>query len=246
LQDTVRQLQDKMIKAIAYVRVSTDQQANEGVSIDLQIEKIKQYCDLYNYELLDIIVDAGISAKSLKRPGITNVLHCLAGNKADALVVYKLCRLTRSLSDWSELIKLYFNEKSGKTLLAVVDQIDTSTASGRLCLNMMMTVYQWEREVISERTKAALQHKKSKGQPLGSAKFGENITQENITPNSNEQEILNLILKLRSESRTLQHIADHLNQNNVLTKRNRIWYQRTVKNVIDNSKQYQVQLLKQR
>lgn len=225
-----------MVRAIGYVRVSTEQQVNDGVSIELQVEKIKQYCDLYNHELLDIIIDAGVSAKNLKRPGITNVLQLLDSNETDALVVYKLDRLTRSLADWSTLIKDYFNEKSGKTLLAVVDQIDTSTASGRMCLNLMMTVYQWEREVISERTKAALQHKRSKGQPLGSAKFGENITQLNITPNLVEQEVLNLILDLRTKGYTLQQIADHLNKNNYLSKRGKSWYQRTVKNVIDNSR----------
>jgi site-specific DNA recombinase len=223
-----------MVKAIGYVRVSTEQQANEGVSIELQIEKIKQYCELYNYELLDIVVDAGISAKSLKRPGITNVLHMLDNNEADALIVYKLDRLTRSLADWSILIKDYFNDKSGKTLLAVMDQIDTSTAAGRMCLNLMMTVYQWEREVISERTKAALHHKKLKGQPLGSAKFGENINKVNLSPNLTEQEIINLIIQLRSAGNTLQQIADHLNENNYLTKRSKQWYAKTVKNVIDN------------
>jgi site-specific DNA recombinase len=225
-----------MVRAIGYVRVSTEQQVNDGVSIDLQIEKIKQYCHLYNHELLDIIVDAGISAKNLKRPGITSVLQLLDNNEADALIVYKLDRLTRSLADWSTLIKDYFNEKSGKTLLAVVDQIDTSTASGRMCLNLMMTVYQWEREVISERTKAALHHKKSKGQPLGSAKFGSNITQSNITLNLAEREILNLILELRTKGYTLQQIANYLNENNYLSKRGKSWHQRTVKNVIDNSR----------
>jgi site-specific DNA recombinase len=225
-----------MIKAIGYCRVSTEQQANEGVSIELQIEKIKQYCELYNYELLDIVVDAGISAKSLKRPGITNVLHMLDNNEADALIIYKLDRLTRSLADWSILIKDYFNDKSGKTLLAVMDQIDTSTAAGRMCLNLMMTVFQWEREVISERTKVALQHKKSKGQPLGSAKFGEDINKVNLSPNSDQQQVINLIIQLRSTGNTLQQIADYLNQNNYLTKRSKSWYPKTVKNVIDNSR----------
>jgi site-specific DNA recombinase len=222
-----------MVKAIGYVRVSTDQQANEGVSIDLQIEKIKQYCNLYGYELHDIIIDAGLSAKSLNRPGLANVLQCLADNKADALVVYKLDRLTRSLGDWSDLIKDYFNERSGKTLLAVVDQIDTSTASGRMCLNLMMTVFQWEREVISERTKAALGHKKSKGQPLGSARFGSNLTSSTLEFNQSELAVIKLILNLRAEGRTQKQIADHLNQNNIKSKRGGIWHQRTVKNVLD-------------
>jgi site-specific DNA recombinase len=225
-----------MVKAIAYVRVSTEQQVTDGVSIELQIEKIKQYCHLYNYDLLDIVVDAGVSAKNLKRAGLTSVLHMLDNNEADALIVYKLDRLTRSLADWSILIKDYFNDKSGKTLLAVMDQIDTSTASGRLCLNLMMTVFQWEREVISERTKVALQHKKSKGQPLGSAKFGENLTKDNLLPNSDQQQIINLIIQLRSDGNTLQQIADYLNENHYLTKRNKQWYPKTVKNVIDNSR----------
>jgi site-specific DNA recombinase len=213
-----------MVNAIGYVRVSTEQQANEGISIDLQIEKIKQYCNLYGYELHDIIIDAGLSAKSLNRPGLTNVLQCLTDNKADALVVYKLDRLTRSLGDWSDLIKDYFNERSGKTLLAVVDQIDTSTASGRMCLNLMMTVFQWEREVISERTK---------GQPLGSARFGSNLNSSTLEFNQSELAVIKLILDLRAEGKTQKQIADHLNQNNIRSKRGGIWYQRTVKNIID-------------
>jgi site-specific DNA recombinase len=222
-----------MIKAIGYVRVSTDRQAEEGISLEMQIHKIEQYCELYNYQLIDIISDAGFSAKSTNRPGLKNLLQIINSEQADALIVYKLDRLTRSLADWSDLISKYFNEKSNKTLLSVCDQIDTSTASGRLCLNMMMTVYQWERETIAERTKSALAHKRKKGEPLGTARFGSNLTSKALEPNSDELIVIKLISDLRTEGKTQQQIADHLNQNNIRSKRDGIWYQRTVKNVLD-------------
>ena len=222
-----------MIKAIGYVRVSTDRQAEEGISIEMQIHKIEQYCELYNYQLVEIISDAGYSAKSTNRPGLKNLLQIINSDQADALIVYKLDRLTRCLADWSDLISKYFNEKSNKTLLSVCDQIDTSTASGRLCLNMMMTVYQWEREAIAERTKSALAHKRKKGEPLGTARFGSNLTSKALEPNSDELIVIKLISDLRTGGKTQQQIADHLNQNNIRSKRGGIWYQRTVKNVLD-------------
>lgn len=224
-----------MVRAIGYVRVSTDRQAEEGVSIEMQIHKIEQYCELYNYELVEIVSDAGYSAKSTNRPGLKNLLQIIDSDRVDALIVYKLDRLTRSLADWSGLISKYFNEKSNKTLLSVCDQIDTSTASGRLCLNMMMTVYQWERETIAERTKSALAHKKKKGEPLGTARFGSNLTSTKLESNIKELAIVKIIIDLRSSGMTQQQIADYLNQKNIPTKRNRIWYQRSIKNILDNN-----------
>ena len=82
-----------------------------GISIDAQKEKLHQYAELYNIELIDIKVDAGQSAKSLDRVGLEEALATLGTGNADALLIYKLDRLTRSVADLGRLIDKYFNEE---------------------------------------------------------------------------------------------------------------------------------------
>ena len=119
------------MKLIGYARVSTDEQAQSGLGLAAQEAKLKAYCELYEHELIEIIHDAGQSAKSLKRPGIAQALTMLSEGEADGLLVAKLDRLTRSVADMASLINSHFSEKAGKALLSVADQIDTTTAGGR-------------------------------------------------------------------------------------------------------------------
>ena len=149
-----------------YIRVSTEKQADHGVSLEAQQEKLTAYAKLYELELVDIIVDAGASAKTLKRSGLQQALTMLPSGKADALLVTKLDFLTRSVKDLGILLERYFNRYA---LMSVADQVDTSTAAGRLVLNVLMSVAQWEREAISERTTEALSHKRARGGKLGGA-----------------------------------------------------------------------------
>jgi DNA invertase Pin-like site-specific DNA recombinase len=108
-----------------------------------------------------VIEDAGLSAKTLDRPGLQTALAMLKTGQAAGLVIAKLDRLTRSVRDLGALIEGPF--AAGKAaLLSVSEQIDTRTAGGRLVLNILGSVSQWEREVIGERTAAALQHKKTR------------------------------------------------------------------------------------
>ena len=145
-------------RTIAYLRVSTDKQADRGVSLDAQRSKAKAYAELYDLELVEVIVDAGESAKSLDRPGLQRALAMLKKGEAEALLVVKLDRLTRSVVDLGSLVDRYF--APGKAaLLSVGEQIDTRSAAGRLVLNVLASVSQWEREAIGERTATAMQHK---------------------------------------------------------------------------------------
>jgi hypothetical protein len=137
-------------RTIAYLRVSTDKQADRGVSLDAQRAKATAYAELYDLELVEVIVDAGESAKSLDRPGLKRALGMLKAGEAEALLVVKLDRLTRSVVDLGTLLERYF--APGKAaLLSVGEQIDTRSAAGRLVLNVLASVSQWEREAIGER-----------------------------------------------------------------------------------------------
>src|SRR5579872_4363968 len=110
-------------RTIAYLRVSTDKQADRGVSLDAQRAKVAAYAELYDLELVDVIVDAGASAKTLDRPGLQRALGMLRRREADALLVVKLDRLTRSVKHLGELVETVF--AAGKAaLLSVSEQID--------------------------------------------------------------------------------------------------------------------------
>src|SRR4051812_10036683 len=144
-------------RTIAYLRVSTDKQADRGVSLDAQRAKVRAYAALYDLELVEVIVDAGASAKTLDRSGLQRALAMLKRGQAQALLVVKLDRLTRSVRDLGHLVDGYF--VAGKAaLLSVSEQVDTRTASGKLVLNILASVSEWERAAIGERTSAAMQH----------------------------------------------------------------------------------------
>jgi DNA invertase Pin-like site-specific DNA recombinase len=162
-------------KTIAYLRVSTDKQADRGVSLDAQRAKVHAYAELYDLDLAEVIVDAGESAKSLDRPGLKRALAMLKAEEAEALLVVKLDRLTRSVVDLGTLVERYF--APGKAaLLSVGEQIDTRSAAGRLVLNVLASVSQWEREAIGERTATAMQYKAKQGEYTGGqAPYGRRV-----------------------------------------------------------------------
>src|SRR3984893_18268383 len=135
------------MRAIGYVRVSTDRQAEQGVSLEAQSEKIRAMALVHDAELLDIIVDSGESAKSLQRPGMERLLGLVDGKHVQAVIVAKLDRLTRSVKDLCELLERF--ERRGVALISVAESLDTSSAAGRLVLNVMTAVSQWEREAMA-------------------------------------------------------------------------------------------------
>ena len=219
------------MKAIGYVRVSTGDQADSGLSLQHQKNKIKAYCEAMDIELSDIMIDAGYSAKSLIRPAMQHVLELVKTKAVDAIVILKLDRLTRSVKDLGELVELI--EKKGVALVSVQDSINTTTAAGRLCLNMLASISQWEREAISERTSAALQVKKASGQRVGTIPFGYNLADDGISliENSDEQKTLNLIRQLRDRGMSFNRIAADLTRRGIATKKGGKWFAKTVSNL---------------
>lgn len=160
------------MRAVGYVRVSSEQQANEGVSLDAQRSRLKAHCHAQELVLVDVVADEGYSAKSLDRPGLGQALRMLMDGKADAIIVVKLDRLTRSVKDLGHLCDTYFREGMPHYLLSVSDAIDTRSAGGKLILNVLMSVAQWEREAIGERTQEALNELTRQGVYLGGAPYG--------------------------------------------------------------------------
>jgi DNA invertase Pin-like site-specific DNA recombinase len=226
------QWSDKMAKqAIGYVRVSTEQQATEGVSLEAQIEKIKAYAVCYGYDLIDIQIDAGASASTLERAGLQVALAALRAGNASTLIVAKLDRLTRSVRDLDALLSNYFANTHG--LVSVAEQVDTSTATGRMILNVLMSVSQWEREVISERTKAAMAHKKSKGEYIGGhVPFGYSVEDGKLIEDPAEQAIIAMITEARAAGKSYRAIAEKFNEANVPRRDGTSWHVKAVQRAL--------------
>ncbi len=195
--------------AIGYTRVSPRDQAASSVSLVSQRMKIEAYAVLHDLELAEVIEDAGFSAKSLDRPGMTKLLSLIRGRRIGVVVVAKLDRITRSVRDLGELIELF--QRSGVEFASVADHIDTSTASGRLVLNVMGSVSQWEREAIGERTSEALAVMRSNGRRISRhVPYGYRLNGQGWIEDDREQEAIRLMRQLRAKGSSLRRIAERL------------------------------------
>src|SRR5215471_4114861 len=195
------------MRTIGYVRVSTDRQAEHGISLEAQEAKIRAMATVQGVDLADVIIDGGESAKSINRPGLQRLLGMVNGGKVDAVIVAKLDRLTRSVKDLCGLLELF--EKRKVALISVAESLDTSSAAGRLVITIMGAVSQWEREAIGERTRDALRHKRSQGRRVGNIEFGSQLATdgEHLEPEPTEQAALAEIRVLRNKGVTMRGIA---------------------------------------
>lgn len=211
------------MRAIGYVRVSTEKQADAGVSLDAQSERVKAMAVVQGAKLLEVIVDAGASAKSLHRPGMARMLALVDARAVDVVIIAKLDRLTRSVADLAELLKRF--ERAGVALVSVADALDTGSAAGRLVLNIMVSVSQWEREAIGERTREALRHKKAAGECVGTVPYGYRVGTDgkSLLLCPVEQAIVSRIRELRRQGLTTRLIATTLNREGYQTRRATAW-----------------------
>ena len=211
------------MRAIGYIRVSTDKQADKGCSLEAQSEKIRAMAVVQGTEVADLIVDAGESAKNLKRPGMERMLQLVQAGEVDKVIVAKLNRLTRSVRDLADLLEIF--QRKGVSLVSVAESLDTGSAAGRLVLNIMVSVSQWDREAIGERTRDALQLKRSRLEYLGNAPYGFRLAadRKHVEPDRGEQSILKRIRGLRQDGLNLRAIAAELNRRRLTTRQGSCW-----------------------
>lgn len=221
------------MRAIGYARVSTDKQADSGVSLEAQQEKIRAMAVVQGAVLQDLIVDAGESAKTLDRPGMERLLSLVEARKVDTVIIAKLDRLTRSVKDLALLLEHF--TRRGVALVSVAESLDTSTAAGRLVLNIMVSVSQWEREAIGERTKDAMAHMKATRQAYSPTPYGFERNGDALATADGEQGTVKQIRAWHTAGWTLRAIAGELNRLGVATKNGgAAWYASTVRRIVTN------------
>jgi len=223
------------IRTVGYIRVSLEKQADNGISLESQKARIEAYAELYGLDVIAVDVDAGESAKPLDREGLQRALGRLTTGEAEALLIVKLDRLTRSVRDLGLLLEQYFSNGTAYTLMSVNENLDTRTASGRLVLNVLASVSQWERETIGERTSEALKHKASIGEYTGGiVPYGYVLSRDGVrlTPNPNEQKVIKRAIKLRKRGYSLRAIAEALVKDGYLNRSGRMFNPSAVKKML--------------
>lgn len=229
---------------IGYVRVSTREQAASGLSLEAQRDKIEMQAKLKEVALKEIIVDAAESAKSLNRPGVQQLMEMVRQQEVSGVIIAKLDRLTRSVRDLGDLVEML--QKSNVALISTAETFDTSTAGGRMILNIIATIAQWEREVICERTRDGLAVLRKRGEHAGNVRYGYQTTglKKNKgdgleVPNEAEQEVIEEMerMSLSEHPRyTLKEIAEKLNEAGYKTRRGTAWRFQYVASVLSQVK----------
>jgi DNA invertase Pin-like site-specific DNA recombinase len=222
------------MRVIGYVRVSTNEQAENGVSLAAQEQKIRGYCKLNDWQCLEVVRGDGYSAKDLKRPGLQRILDDLPtkGRRFDGIVVAKLDRLTRSVGDLNRLTELLL--KQSIALVSIQEAVDTSTATGKMFYALVTVISEWERGVIGERTREALAYKRRNGECVGALPYGFKLTKDgkHLVPVLAEGKVLAQIKKERARKMSDDRIADGLNADRIQTKRGGRWYAMTVRSLL--------------
>lgn len=222
-------------RAIGYIRVSSQEQAKDGVSIDRQEAQIKAYCALKGIEGLEIIADRGASGFKANRPGFKKLLELCKAGQVSVVIVYDLSRLSRSVRNTIE----FFDEvvgKRGVEFVSLKETIDTTTPMGKASLAMISIFNELYRNEISYKTKSALGHKKKNGEKTGGViPFGYSlINGRYLMPLPGEQATIKTMHSLRAAGYSLREIVAQLAERGIKTKTGGAkWDHRTVREILD-------------
>jgi DNA invertase Pin-like site-specific DNA recombinase len=227
-----------MRKAVCYIRVSTEEQSREGVSLSSQDERLRAYCRMAGLDLVEVIREEGVSAskKLSTRPGGQDLLKLISQEKIRHVVALKLDRLFRDAEDalhqtkeWDKAgIALHLVDMGGQT-------INTAAAMGRFFLNMMAGFAELERNLIAERTATALNYKKNHLQVYSPVPLGYTRKGNELVENQEELSTVAKIMDMRAQGMSYGKIADIFNKQGIASKTGSKWYASTVCYIVKNS-----------
>jgi site-specific DNA recombinase len=217
---------------IGYARVSTFDQATEGVSLEAQRRLIEAHCEAHGLTLLRVEEDRGISAKKTAgRPGLARAREALRRGDANALVATKLDRVTRSIRDAIALIEQA--EREGWRLVSLGEALDTATPMGRFFVHMLGALAELERAQIGERTKAALAELKRQGRRVsGKPPLGYRFEAGRLVAVPGEQAVARRIVALAEMGWGAKRMAAALNGEGIVNPRTgKAWFHGTLRDV---------------
>ncbi len=230
-------------KVAIYCRVSTTEQAEEGYSIDEQNIKIREYCEREGHEIYNLYEDRGISGKNItNRPGIKQLLQDATENKFDLVIVWKLNRISRKLLDILNIVELL--NKHNIAFRSLTENFETETPSGKLQLNIMGAIGEFERETIAENVKMCLLARAKEGRWNGGVVLGYDLVELNnegkkrkntvLKINEKEANTVRRIFELYSQGHGYKAVVNRINKEGHKTKRNGEFAVSTVKEILQN------------
>lgn len=222
------------MKALGYIRVSTTEQAMDGIGLDVQRGRIAAWCEATGAELVEVIEDGGVSGTRplADRPGGARVasLLCMRNPGVETVIVARLDRLGRDAAETLSYLRQFARGSLG--LVSVADRIDLGTPQGRAMAQMSAVFAELERALIAQRTADALGELRSRGQVYGAVPYGFQRNGNYLVPDDTEQRILARIGKMRSHGISYDRIARSLNGSGVRAKRGGRWSSMSVRSVV--------------
>jgi site-specific DNA recombinase len=220
------------MRAALYARVSTEDQAKEGFSIPAQLKRLNAYCRARNWQSISQYVDEGFSGRDIKRPAYQRMME--EKDRWDVLVVLKMDRIHRNSRNFAQMMDSLNEWK--KEFNSMQEAFDTTTAIGRFVMDTIQRIAQLESEQIGERVKVGMAQKAKKG--VGYLGFGQPFgylyQDRALSVIESEAEVVQSIHSLYLGGLSMQDIANHLNANNVSSKRGVGWSKESISNILHN------------
>jgi site-specific DNA recombinase len=222
------------LKARIYIRVSTEDQAREGYSLEAQKKHLEAYVKENGYELVGIHEDAGFSGKDMDRPALQQLLLDANLGTFDILVTLSPDRLSRNIIDQAAIREIL--EKYKIQLKFLTLPVDTTSPEGDLITNIIGSVSQYERKIIGRRVKLGMQNKAEKGGFNGmAAPYGYDIIEGELCINTEQAEVIKCIFKMHKLKMSLKSITNLLNEFDVPTKKRGIWSKKQVWRILHSA-----------
>ncbi|MCQ2086057.1 MAG: recombinase family protein [archaeon] len=215
-----------------YVRVSTEEQAELGFSLDGQMKRLEKYCESEGYEIAGKYVEEGCSGRSVDRPEYKRMMS--EKDKWDLILVLKMDRIHRNSTNFTNMMNEL--KTSGKDFCSVQEQFDTKTAMGRFVMDFIQRIAQLESEQIGERVKLGMKHKAKSGKgALGSGQpYGYNYDHGQLKVNDQEAHVVKTIYDMYCNDYSMGSIASSLNESGVPAKKGGKWNRQSIFKILHN------------
>ncbi len=225
-----------VVRAAIYTRVSTEDQAKEGFSLDAQLEKLRAYCTARGWSVAGEYIDDGYSGRKAKRPAYIRMME--ERGKWDTLLVIKMDRIHRNSKNFMTMMEELGRE--GKEFVSMMESLDTSTAMGRFVMDIIQRIAQLESEQIGERVYIGMEQKaKTNGGMLGfNIPYGYDYVNGKLVENKTESPQIKRIFELYLAGQSMDKIAELLNQEGIPSKQNKKWGPHTIQVILKNPLYY--------
>lgn len=221
----------KKIAAI-YTRVSTEDQAKEGFSLDAQLDKLRSYCNARDWDIGGEYIDDGYSGRNIKRPAYSKMMEEI--DTWHILLVIKMDRIHRNSKNF--MLMMEHLKKENKEFVSMSESLDTSTAMGRFVMDIIQRIAQLESEQIGERVYVGMEQKaRTQGGNLGfNIPYGYDYSDGKLVINQLERTHVEQIFDLYQSGMSMKKIADYFNSKQIPTKQNKTWASQTISKILKN------------